>query len=450
MAEGELKKHVGAIHIKGRLSLLERKVTNVLLLNAYEDLPNPDVFEHQVRIATLAEASGFDSNDHQMLKQALETLVSTRITWNVLDEAGQEEWGVSSFLAQAVIKNGMCRYAYAPELRRKLFRPEVYARINLAVQERFGSGYALALYENCVRFRRVGSTGFMPVQQWRDLLGVEDGQHEEFKYLNRDVLKPAIQEVNAFSDIRLKMERKRSGRAVAELKFVVEEPQQLRLDLDAPPSSRDKEEVLGKSLPDPVALAPSPDELIGPLRARLLAFGLSEAQALEVATTHDQGRVEGNLAYVEAELEAGRSIRNVAAFTLRAIEVDYRPQQVSVVQEVARRKQIAASAEASKRAATEARQRQQAEQARAQEAKERQRQQDQAAALLAAWEALPDQQRTTLESRALRRLREEVPYAYKQHRSAQGKSEEDWPIALRSALRAIRYEEMERAAGKTA
>jgi hypothetical protein len=33
-----LKKHVAAIHSSGDLSLLERKMANVFLLNAYDDL----------------------------------------------------------------------------------------------------------------------------------------------------------------------------------------------------------------------------------------------------------------------------------------------------------------------------------------------------------------------------------------------------------------------------
>lgn|GEM_PF-6272769 len=46
---GELKKHVGAVHVKGRLSLLQRKVSNILLLNAYDELPEQGVFEHTIR-----------------------------------------------------------------------------------------------------------------------------------------------------------------------------------------------------------------------------------------------------------------------------------------------------------------------------------------------------------------------------------------------------------------
>ena len=38
-----LKKHAAAIHCSGELSLVERKLSNILLLNAYEDLLTMDV-----------------------------------------------------------------------------------------------------------------------------------------------------------------------------------------------------------------------------------------------------------------------------------------------------------------------------------------------------------------------------------------------------------------------
>ena len=35
-----VKKHVAAIHVSGKLTLLQRKLSNVLLLNAYDTLTN--------------------------------------------------------------------------------------------------------------------------------------------------------------------------------------------------------------------------------------------------------------------------------------------------------------------------------------------------------------------------------------------------------------------------
>lgn len=449
---GELKKHVGAVHVKGQLSLLQRKVSNILLLNAYDELPKRGVFEHTIRLRTLADVAGFDSNDHQLLRDALEALVDVKIKWNVLDRDGEEEWGVSSFLAQAVIKGGVCRYAYPPELRRKLFNPEIYARINLSVQERFGSSYALALYENCVRFRKVGTTGWISLEQWRDLLGVEEGQYEQFKYLNRDVLKPAIKEVNGFSDIRVKMETKRQGRRIVTLKFSIKENPQLMLELDGQGSQAAR--ALGtKVLPDPRSMAPELNELLGPLQQRLLSFGLSDAQALDMSTEFDADRIARNLDYVEAELERGRTIKNVPAFTLDAIRTDYRtgasPGETEVERAVKRKKQMKEERTARKEAV--ARRRQAEEEAfRAQVREEAWRKEEERAARLdAAWAELSEDEQVQVEQRAISRMREEIPFVYAlyEREHVQGKRGETLSIAVRSTLRGFRYDALEQREG---
>ncbi len=310
----ELKKHVGAVHVKGRLSLLQRKISNVLLVNAYEELPRREVAEHEIRLATIAEAAGFDSNDHGLLRDALEALVSLKIKWNVLDHRGKEEWGVSAFLSQAVVSGGLCRYAYPPTLRQRLYNPGVYATINLLTQKRFNSQYALALYENCVRFRKIGTTGWIALDVWRDLLGVEEGQNAEFKYFNRDVLKPAMEEVNEQSDIRVDVKMRREKRRVVALRFSVEEQAQHDLPLNG---------IAGMPVFDPRGLAPEPEELLTPLQQRLRGYGLSEAQAIDLTTEVGTESIERNLAYVDAQMAGGRPLRSLAGFAIQAIRDDY-------------------------------------------------------------------------------------------------------------------------------
>lgn len=318
----EIKKHVGAVHVRGALSLLERKVSNVLLLNAYDELDDPSVVEHTIQLPVLSDVVGFDSKDSKLLKEALRALVDYKIEWNVLgDGGGEEEWGVSSFLAAARVerRTGTCTYSYPAPLRRQLANPQIYARINLSVQTRFASAYALALYENCVRFRKVGSTGFLALDTWRGLLGVEDGEYEEYKYLNKRVFKPAVAGVNAHSDIRVKMETRKENRRVVAVKFLVSEAPG---GLQADPS--DVAEALGAAvLPDPKALAPEPSELLAPVQMKLVEFGLSEAQALDLSTEFDADRVGRNLGYVEAKLAAGDDVKNLAAYTVAAVRGDY-------------------------------------------------------------------------------------------------------------------------------
>ena len=73
----ELKKHVAAIHSSNKLSLVQRKIANALLFNAYDELLAKE--EHQIHIRTLCNLIGYDSNDYKTIKKALINLLSTVI-----------------------------------------------------------------------------------------------------------------------------------------------------------------------------------------------------------------------------------------------------------------------------------------------------------------------------------------------------------------------------------
>ncbi|MEM1042950.1 MAG: replication initiation protein [Bacteroidota bacterium] len=447
----ELKKHVGAIHVKAPLSLLQRKLSNVLLLNAYEELPDPNVKEHEIPVRVLAEVAGYDSKDFAYLRDALRALVDCRVEWNVLGENGEEdEWAAASLLAQAKTKGGVCRYVYAPDLREKLYRPEVYARINLAIQARFGSGYALALYENCARFRKVGTTGWIALETWRDLLGVGEDQYPAFKALRQKVLSPAIKEVNEFSDVRVEMETRREKRRIVALKFVVTEAPPHEPGVAA--KGLGLREALGaEGVPDARSAAPEPAEVIqdhplADLQRRLLGFGLTEAQALDLSTEFPEGRVAANLDHVEAEVArglepGGREVKNVAAFTVAAVRGDYAKGSATpdVVRKASEKKQEAASAAKAKQERTAA-QKEAAAQAKRSAEERRQR------ALADAWGALSDDEQAGFTERAVARLKGEAPQVhcwYEEERDA-GKALGEMRPAVRSTLRSFQYEEMGR------
>ena len=228
LRRGAVKKHVAAIHVSGKLTLLQRKLSNVLLLNAYDTLTSQG--RHQIDARTLCLMIGYNSNDMDTLKASLRGLAETVAEWDMLDEKGQQEWGVSSLLSYARLKGGVCEYAYSPALAEKLHDPKVFALINLNIQRRFTSGHALALYENCYRFHRTGSTGWWPLEIFRRLMGVEDSSYYEvYKHLNAKIIKPAVAEVNRNSDIEITPEFKKKGRAVADIRFLIKENPQLAM-----------------------------------------------------------------------------------------------------------------------------------------------------------------------------------------------------------------------------
>lgn len=66
MPSSELRKHVGTVHVGGDLGLLGRKLSNVLLLNAYDNLLKKSV--HEIPVGIMSEMLGFDSKNTSALK----------------------------------------------------------------------------------------------------------------------------------------------------------------------------------------------------------------------------------------------------------------------------------------------------------------------------------------------------------------------------------------------
>ncbi|MDW3183316.1 replication initiation protein [Roseobacter sp.] len=290
LRRGAVKKHVAAIHVSGKLTLLQRKLSNVLLLNAYDTLTQARSFQMDAR--TLCLMVGYNSNDFETLKHSLRGLAETVAEWDMLDATGQHEWGVSSLLSYAKLKGGVCEYAYSPALAEKLSDPKVFALINLNIQRRFTSGHALALYENCYRFHRTGSTGWWPLETFRRLMGVDDSSYyETYKHLNAKIIKPAVAEVNRSSNIVITPETRKRGRAVTDIRFAIKpNPQLAILDLDDGAGQRR-----------------------APVYDRLRAMGVSDRLARQWMTEHGEAQIAGKLDYVAAQTDVKSPARYLAA-----------------------------------------------------------------------------------------------------------------------------------------
>ena len=225
----EVIKASPAIQIESKITHLQRKAWNVLLANAYSELPTAEV--HRVNVVELANKLGFNSKNLDYLKETLEALVDCKVKWNLLNKDNQEKWGVASLLSEVEIENGVCTYAFTPYLRYKLYNPRIYARLNLQMQDRFTSRYALILWEVCFDYfdiaRHQGETPFISLETFKELIGLDKDEYPVFKFFNRDVIKPAIKEINELTGYFVEVEHRRLGRKVGELKFRITKRKQL-------------------------------------------------------------------------------------------------------------------------------------------------------------------------------------------------------------------------------
>jgi Initiator Replication protein len=216
----ELKKHINAIHCTNNLTLIQRKLFNALLFNAYTDLPHKSTYEIPVRI--LCALIGYNSHDYEKLKRALLALMAVAIEWNIIDYLSAEatgKWRASSALSSAKLEDGICTYEYSTVMREILYHPEIYGRLNMGVLSKFKSSYGIALYENCIRFQDLQQTPWFSLEVFRKLMGVLGDKYEVFKDFKKRVLNIAIAEVNKHSPIIVSPEIKRSHQKVVSIRF---------------------------------------------------------------------------------------------------------------------------------------------------------------------------------------------------------------------------------------
>ncbi len=315
----EVIKHSAAIQIQNNITLLQRRAWNVLLANAYDELPSEET--SRIRVRDLMRVLEFDSKNEDYLKESLEAIVGCKVKWNVLDKDNKWEWGVTTLLSHVIIKNGLCTYSYSPPLREKLYNPNMYARISLSLQNKFSSKHAQALWELCVDYldesKNYGETPFVSLEKYRELMGISGDSYTYFKKLNTRVIKEPVEEINKVTDFRVQVEYRRERRKVVAVKFRVRRVLQI-------PEQSTRQETLFPDLDDmPIVIK------------ELKEAGLAHHDAWEVWQQGfdyvDAGKRPNGVefeAYVREKIHLLKSqetgkVKNQTGFLLAAIKQNY-------------------------------------------------------------------------------------------------------------------------------
>lgn len=232
----------------GTLSLLARKIFNVILYhtqrlgvpgaNAPGDDPAYREF-YWLPLGELARDTAFDSEDTKVLKDSMLKLQDIKV---VIDDA-------KGFASDVLIpkirvipdrrgKATMVGWTIDSTTEKTLLRPEFYTRLSIYYLTSLRTTAGISLYENAKRYATNPSrvTGRETWEWWHDVLTGLPMTHEkpEYKYFKRDVLKPAIEEVNT-TDIRVELIEHKTGRRITHLQFKIEHAAQGALELPPPP-----------------------------------------------------------------------------------------------------------------------------------------------------------------------------------------------------------------------
>lgn len=254
--EIDLKKPVMALAItpkSERISALARKTYNVLLHISQND--KEAGHEHEVHTAPLSEIVhllDYDSNDLNLIKKHLKSMISTVVEWQSPTTGEGAVWEACGLLAHCKIRKQRAEvwvdWSFAINLRSELLNPTVFARIKMEVVSQLRTHPAIFLYELACRYQNIGRSPRQDWRWWHDPMTgrpPDEARLEklEYSFFKRDTLKPALAEVNAASPFNIELVEHRRGRYIAEVQFLIKKKTQEESQYRKAPEKADMQSV---------------------------------------------------------------------------------------------------------------------------------------------------------------------------------------------------------------
>ena len=331
MANKSVIKHSAAVGITNKINLLQRRAWNILLENAYYDLPS-DKKSFKVNVRDLMNALNLKKSENMTyVKEMVEALMNCVIKWNVLGKDKKNIWRAYTLISgvELIEGEGILNYSYDPMLRELLYNPDLYARISLSMQNKFQSKHSLALYELCadyfIRKRKYGETPIINLEEFRVLMGIEENKYSEFKILNRAVIKPAFKEINKKSDLWADLEYIKAGRLVTGLKIYIKPNPNNKNSLLLENGIKQGLETIKieYQVNESETKIESHETEKNPYLFNKLTshFCLSSDQAKDTINNFSEDHIIKSLNYVEEKYKNGK-IKNIAAYTLTILNQD--------------------------------------------------------------------------------------------------------------------------------
>lgn len=218
-----------------------------------------------------------NSNNNTHLKRVIREAQKSAVQVNVIDPSSpaEENWVSVPMLGAAGIRRNQISFKIPVELRGQLRDPERYSLLSMRILAGFSSQYSLELYERLSAFKEAGTTPWWSLDEFRSMIRV-DGLKiaNDFRYFKRDIILPAITQINEISDIDVGLELRRTGRFFSHIRFSVHASSKHRL-LNQVATSKELYEVL------------------------TVEFGLSEAELDEISSNRDKWNDDRLLAAIE-------------------------------------------------------------------------------------------------------------------------------------------------------
>ena len=198
------------------LSLHDRRVFNLLIENAWSEIGADRL--HRIELWRL-RGPRHESGDR--VAESVRQLMTTVVAVPVKDPAGAPAMMETTLLSEVTrtidesSDKGVLIYGFSKALREIICNSGYWGRIKAVVMFAFSSKYSLALYEAlCLRANLQVNEQEISLEDFREMLGIEDGVLDRPPDLLRRTVTPSVEEINGLSDFNIEIELIRQGGAL--------------------------------------------------------------------------------------------------------------------------------------------------------------------------------------------------------------------------------------------
>ena len=116
---------------------------------------------------------------------------------------------------------GVLVYSFDKRLVEILRDSTIWGKISLPVLMAFSSKYAISLYENVAQWSGLSrkTSQVVTLNEFRQILGLPKDKYPAFGALNKHVVKPAIQEINALANFYVSILPVKTGKKVTHIRI---------------------------------------------------------------------------------------------------------------------------------------------------------------------------------------------------------------------------------------
>lgn len=160
---------------------------------------------------------------YEAMKRAVEGLYEASFSYDKIDKASGKNIHYKSRWVEKIAyadELGCVELTFASDIIPLITRLETqYTEYELKQVSSLQSAYAIRLYEQLIRWRKVGEVPQMGLKELRNKLGVEVGKYKQMNNFKAKVLDRAITQINEHTDIKAEYKQHKDGKVIMGFSF---------------------------------------------------------------------------------------------------------------------------------------------------------------------------------------------------------------------------------------